>query len=175
MRSEVRFPEWFHFFFGVPFFFRLFLLGNVYVFTTGYLNLVDSNYTVRYCTTYEYVFVHNCHVFLLLLCVLLFCCCCSCSAAASCCCSSSYAGLRNLLLRFIASDSSQYFLSLHSNTMFLMYPLAVQLSHVQPRYTYNPTGIIHNIIHPRKLRACAEPRQAAAHRGEAHLVYRYTS
>ena len=48
----------------------LFLLGIVCGFTTGYLDLIDYNYTVRCCTTYEYVFVYTCHVFvLLMLCV----------------------------------------------------------------------------------------------------------
>ena len=51
------------------------------------------------------------------------------------------------------------------HALFLMYSLAV-LSHAQPRFTYNP--IIH-IMHPRKLRACAEPRRAAARRGEDRL------
>ena len=45
-------------------------LDTVWSFTTEYLDLIDYNYTVRCCTTYEYVFVYTCHVFvLLMLCV----------------------------------------------------------------------------------------------------------
>ena len=71
---------------------------------------------------------------------------------APCCC-----GLLNLMSVFYFSSPKQ--------KLFPMYPLAV-LSHAQPRFTYNP--IIH-IMHPRKLRACAEPRRAAARRGEDRL------
>ena len=49
-----------------------------------------------------------------------------------------------------------------------MYPLVV-LSHVQPPFACNPILIIY-VMHPRKLRACAEPRRAAVRRGEAPLV-----
>ena len=42
------------------------------------------------------------------------------------------------------------------------------LSHVQPRLTYDPILTIH-AMHPRKLPVCAEPRRAAARRGEASL------
>ena len=145
-------------------FFSLLLLGTVCGFTIGCLNLIDYNYTVRCCTTYEYVFAYTCHVFLLLLlCVLLSCCCCSCSAAAVrhrvpdgvlCCCG---------LLRLIPVFSSASL----KHDLFSKYPVAV-LSHVHPRCTYNP--IIHT-IHPRSLRACAEPRRVATRRSEAPLVH----
>ena len=75
--------------------------------------------------TYEYIFVYTCHVFLLLLlCLLLSCCCCRCSAAACCCCSSSCTGWHNLLLWFLAPDSSVFFLFIPTRVIF-MYPLAV--------------------------------------------------
>ena len=68
MRSEVRFTECSPFFFGVPFFFSdVFLSGTVCGFTTGYLDPIDYNSAERCSTTYEYVFVYSCHVFLLLL------------------------------------------------------------------------------------------------------------
>ena len=57
-----------------------FYVDTVCGFTTNYLDLIDYNYQVRYtvrcCTTYEYVFVYTCHVLLLLLDCVLLCCCC---------------------------------------------------------------------------------------------------
>ena len=52
-----------------------------------------------------------------------------------------------------------------------MYPLVV-LSHVQPRYTCNPVLML-RVMHPQKLRACAEPRRAAARGGDAPLALLY--
>ena len=47
-------------------------LDTVWSFTTEYLDLIDYNYAVRCCTTYEYVLVYTCHVLLpLLLCSVL--------------------------------------------------------------------------------------------------------
>ena len=72
------------------------------------------------------------------------------------------AGRRNLLLWFIAPDYK----------VICAVPLGSTRMYVQPRFTCNPTLIIH-VMHPRKLRACAEPRRAAARRGEASLVCMY--
>ena len=93
-------------------------------FTPEYLDLIDYKYyTVRCCTTWEYVFVDNtclqlylCHS----------CCCCvvccntavAAAAAACCCCSSSCAGKQNLLLWFIASDCSVFFLFIQTRFIF---------------------------------------------------------
>ena len=58
-------------------FFSFCYVGTVCGFATEHLDLIDYNYyTVRCCTTFEYVFVYTC---LLLCIVLIYCCCCSCS------------------------------------------------------------------------------------------------
>ena len=62
-------------------FFLVLLRDTVCGLTTEYLDLIDYNYyTVRCCTTYEYVFVYTC-LLLYTGSVLLYCCCCY-----SCCC-----------------------------------------------------------------------------------------
>ena len=97
------------------------------------------------------------------------CCCCSCSAAACCCCSSSCAGWQNLLLWFIASDSSVFFPFIQTRFTFNV-PLGSTVAFLQRRFcTYNT----YHIIHPRQLRACAEPRRALARRGGAPHVNMY--
>ena len=67
---------------------------------------------------------------------------------------------------FIESDCIYGFLSLHSQTRFIFnvctYPLAV---------LFVFTASICLILHPRQLKACAEPRRASNHRGEASFVY----
>ena len=118
------------------------LQDTVCGFTTEYLDLIDYNlYTVRCCTTYEYVFVYTC---LLLCSVLLYCCCCS------CCC---------LLLLFVivcqmanfvpvvhCSIWFQCFLSLHSNTIFFR---CIPWQYSSCRiFSVNFLPIMH-IIHPR--------------------------
>ena len=95
-------------------FFSFCYVDTVCGFTTEYLDLIDYNYyTVRCCTTYEYVFVYTC---LLLCSVLLYCCCCS------CCWSSSCAGWQNLFPWFTASDSSALLLFIQTRC-FLDVPL----------------------------------------------------
>ena len=75
---------------------------------------------------------------------------------ALCCCS---------LLHLIPVFSFSSF----KRNSYSMYPLLAVQSHVQSRFTYNP--MIHIIMHPRKLPACAEPRRAAARRGKIpHVV-----
>ena len=106
-------------------FFSFCYVDTVCGFTTEYLDLIDYNYyTVRCCTTYEYVFVCTC---LLLCSALLYCCCCSC-----CCCSSSCAGCkfcsRGSLHPIPVFDFSSF-----KRDLVSMYPLAV-LSHFQRRF-----------------------------------------
>ena len=79
--------------------------------TTAYLDLMDlidyNCYSVRFCTTYEYVFVYTC---LLLCSVLLYCCCCS------CCC---------LLLLFIVCQMASFVRVVHgvwSQCSLCLYP-----------------------------------------------------
>ena len=104
-------------------------------------DLIDYNFTVRCCSTYENVFVYTCHVrllLLLLLCTLVVCCytAVDAAAAACCCCSSSCVGWQHLLLWFITSDSNVFFLFIKTR-LISMYPLAA-LSHLQRRsFTYN--------------------------------------
>ena len=89
----------------------------------------------------SYIVWFNCHIFLpLLLCVLLSCGCWRRSAAACCCCSSSCAGRCTLFGGLVLLIPAFSFSSFKHDT-FLIFPLAVLLSHVQPRCTYNP---IHN-------------------------------
>ena len=90
------------------------LQDTVCGFTTEYLDLIDYNlYTVRCCTTYEYVFVYTC---LLLWSVLLYCCC------YSCCCLLLLFVIvcrtAKLLLWFSASDSSVFFLFIQTRFFF---------------------------------------------------------
>ena len=102
-------------------------------FTTGYLDRMNFNYTVRCSTTYECVFACNCHVLVMLLlrcylavsvaAVLLLCVRHRVSGDTICCRSS---------LRLIPVFS----LSPFKHVLFSMCPLAV-LSHVRPRFTYN--------------------------------------
>ena len=104
-------------------------------FTTEYLDPINYNYTVRCCTTYEYVFVYTCHVLQLLL-----------AAAAAvwsvaillllllaavrhrvpdgkiCCCGSLH------LIPVLSFSSLKH-------DLFSMYPLAV-LSHFHRRFLY---------------------------------------
>ena len=81
---------------------------------------------------------------------------CSCGAAACCCCSPSC----------VPDDAIHRCGLMHLTKLFGLYPLA-ELSQVQPRFTCNPILMIHtSIMHLRKLRACAEPRRAAARCGE---------
>ena len=69
---------------------------------------------------------------------------------------------------YFAADSSVSF-PLSKHDLYMYMNVVAVLSHVQPRFARNPILIIH-ITHPQKLRACAEPRRAAARRGEAPLV-----
>ena len=118
--------------------------GIVCDFTTGYLDLIDSNYTtvVRCCTTYDtsmYLYIPVIH----------FCCCC-----CSVCCYPAVAAAAALLLaaavRHRVPDDAicscgllppipVFSFSAFEHVLFLMYPLAV-LPHVEPRFTYNPTN-----------------------------------
>ena len=135
---EGSIPVVLSFFCCVPFF-SFFLLVNVCVFTTEYLDLiVDYNYSERCWTTYKYAFVCTCHVFTHTeRCCRRSCCsvCYATLAAAGtvrhrvpdgkiCCC-----GSLHLIPVFSFSSSFKH-------ELFLMYPLAV-LSHLQPRFTYN--------------------------------------
>ena len=121
MRSVARFLECFHSFLLDVFAFISFSSAPCGI-TIACLNLMYyNNADVRCWTTYEHVFVRTCQVFLLLLlCELLSCCCSSWSVAACCYCSSSWAGWRNSLLWFIASDSSVLFVFIKTRTI-LMY------------------------------------------------------
>ena len=102
------------------------------------------------------------------------CCCCVrtvfsyTAAAACCCCSSSCAGWQKLLLWFTESDSN-FFLSLHSNTICFqcapwwycrIYSVIVYLEYI----TYHTSSV---------LRGFGEPRLALARRGGASLVCTY--
>ena len=87
-------------------FFSFCYVDTVCGFTTEYLDLIDYNYyTVRCCTTYEYVFAYTC---LLLFSVLLYCC------YYSCCC---------LLLLFVIvcrmAFFPSWFTASHSSVFFL--------------------------------------------------------
>ena len=121
---------------------------------------------VRYTSKYTCMYLYIPVMYFCCCSVLLSCCCSSCSAAACCRWSSSCAGLCTLLLWFIASDSSVFFLFIQTRYIFNV-PLG-STTYSLDLPTYNPT--IH-ITHPRKLRACAEPRRATSRRGEAPLVY----
>ena len=137
MRSEVRFPECLPFFFVYRFFSSL-ILGTLCGFTTGYLDLIDYYYTkllydVRVC-----------------ICIYLSCI----SAAAAPCVAillllplQCYCLLLLLVIvcRVTLFVPVVYLLHLipvfsfssFKHDLFFMYPLAVLLSHVQPRFTYN--------------------------------------
>ena len=107
----------------------------------------------------EYVFVSARGVFLLLL-LLLLCVAILLLPQLQCCC---------LLLLFVivrVPDDAICccgLLHLTNKVICTAVPLGSTLSHVQPRFTRNPTLMYK---YPRKLRACAEPRRAAARRGE---------
>ena len=104
-------------------------------FTTEYLDLllIDYNYNVRCCTTYE-MYLYTCYVlFLLLLCsALLYCSnAVAAAAAACCCCSSSCAGWQNLFPWFIASNSSVLFLFIPLRIIFNV-PLGCTVAFTAP-------------------------------------------
>ena len=138
------------FLFCAPFFVfsSLFLRYRVCGFATGYLDLIDHNYTVRCCTTYEYEFVYTCHVFMLLLLLLL------CFAVLlllplQCCCLLLLFVIVCRVTQFVAvvyCISFQRFLSLHSNTIYFQCTLGSTVACATSVCTYK---YIPGIIHPR--------------------------
>ena len=104
------------------------------------------------------IFVYTCHVLLLLLLLL-------CSVLVYCCCC-----LRLLIVivcrmvKFdVVVDSSVLFRFIQTRFIFNV-PLSSTVAFTASIFLYK----IH-IIHPRQLRACAEPRQALSRRGGAPL------
>ena len=113
------------FFFWCAVFSELFLLGTVCALTKEYLDLIDCNYaTELYAAvrrTSMHMYIPAMFLPLLLLCVLLSAVVAAAAAACCRCCSSSCARWQNLLLWFVASDSSDLFLFVVQARLFFMY------------------------------------------------------
>ena len=113
--------------------------------------------------------------------VMYFCCCCSCVAAAAVLLFAAAVRHRVpddaiLLLWFIATDSVSVF-SLFIPIIFIFNaPLGSAVARTASIYLYSCNTYQYHCMHPRQLRACAEPRRAAARRDKSPLecFYRYT-
>ena len=130
-----------------------------------YLDLTYYSCTVHYCTTYEYIRTSDVFVYTCLFP----------TAAAAVCCYTAVAEAAVLLLaadvRHRVLDGKVcccgllhlilVFVSVHSNTLyFKCTPWQYSRFYIlQPPFTFN-TYLV-PIIHPRHLRACAEPRRAS--------------
>ena len=157
------------FFFWCAVFSELFLLGTVCALTKEYLDLIDCNYaTELYAAvrrTSMHMYIPAMFLPLLLLCVLLSAVVAAAAAACCRCCSSSCARWQNLLLWFVASDSSDLFLFVVQARLVFYVRIPWQYCRI-----CSLDLPIFRIIHDRK-RACAEPRLASARRDEASLVF----